>query len=70
MLGDLNMVEDVINRLPAHRDRPAETEVLDDLKSMLGLCNSWRQTFKHSRNLPFLSESNGALSRIDRIYTA
>ncbi|KAK6974395.1 hypothetical protein R3P38DRAFT_3239460, partial [Favolaschia claudopus] len=41
MGGDTNIVEDAIDRLPAHTDPDQAVEALDDLKSYLGLVDGW-----------------------------
>ena len=69
MAGDFNMVEDSIDRLPAHSDQEDTTEALDNLKQYLGLEDGWRNTFPQKTDYTFL-QSNGSKSqsRIDRIY--
>ncbi|KIJ54274.1 hypothetical protein M422DRAFT_241525 [Sphaerobolus stellatus SS14] len=42
MLGDFNMVEDSIDRLPAHNDPPGPREALAKFKSVFKLTDGWR----------------------------
>jgi ribonuclease HI/exonuclease III len=69
MLGDFNIVEDSIDRLPCHPDNTEATEALQDLKSELLLQDSWRRTFPTTKTYSYLQKSTGSQSRIDRIYT-
>ncbi len=69
MIGDLNMVEDAMDRIPAHPDPTPTVESLLELKKKLGLIDSWHQT-----NPPpdcgytFEQPSRGSRLCIDRIY--
>ncbi len=69
MAGDFNMVEDSLDRLPAHSDQENTTDALDNLKQLLGLEDGWRNTFPQKIAFTYL-QSNGSKSqsRIDRIY--
>ena len=70
LAGDFNVVEDPIDRLPMHSDRADVVDVLDELKSSLGLIDGWRNTYPSTKAFTYL-QSNGtrSQSRIDRIYT-
>ncbi len=41
ILGDTNIVEDMIDRLPCHRDNAGATQALSELKSLLQLKDGW-----------------------------
>ncbi|KAF8957775.1 Endonuclease/exonuclease/phosphatase, partial [Flammula alnicola] len=70
MLGDFNMVEDEIDRLPMHADLEETVNELDELKSELGLRDGWRDTFPTTKSYTFLqTNQTHSQSRIDRIYT-
>jgi exonuclease III len=69
MLGDFNIVEDSLDRLPSHGDRAQAVRALRELKHSLGLIDGWRSLNRDTKAYTFTSESNGAHSRIDRIYT-
>jgi exonuclease III len=43
MMGDFNLVEDAIDRLPAHQDHAGATQALYELRSMLRLEDGWRK---------------------------
>ncbi|KAF9494934.1 DNase I-like protein [Pleurotus eryngii] len=73
MLGDFNVVEDAIDRQPAHMERNSATEALDKLKLELGLRDGWRTVYPDSVKFTFQQTRIGegdmpAMSRIDRIY--
>jgi exonuclease III len=70
MLGDFNIVEDSLDRLPSHADRPQPVRALRELKHRLGLIDGWRSLNRDTKAYTFTSESNGAHSRIDRIYAS
>ena len=69
MVGDFNMVEDSLDRLPSHSDQGGTTEALDDLKQLLEVEDGWRNTYLQTIAFTYL-QSNGlkSQSRIDRIY--
>lgn len=68
MLGDFNMVEEAIDRLPAHQDPVAPRTELRELCSSLSLLNSWHTSHPTSLQYTFLQTSTNSHSRIDRIY--
>ncbi|KAG9220267.1 hypothetical protein CCMSSC00406_0006332 [Pleurotus cornucopiae] len=70
MLGDFNMVEDAIDRNPAHNDSPRQVQELAELKTDLRLRDGWRHTRPDQRSYTFMQPvaNGGAKSRIDRIY--
>jgi hypothetical protein len=68
LLGDFNIVEDPVDRLPSHPDNTEATEALQDLKSELLLQDGWRRTFPTTKAYSYLQKSTGSQSRIDRIY--
>ncbi|KAF8061861.1 Endonuclease/exonuclease/phosphatase [Lyophyllum atratum] len=68
MAGDLNMVEDLVDRLPMRSDPLIATDALQDLTAKLGLVDGWRETFPTNKAYTLLHSSNGTQSRIDRIY--
>ncbi|KAJ7289805.1 Endonuclease/exonuclease/phosphatase, partial [Mycena rebaudengoi] len=67
--GDINMVEDPIDRLPSRSDNNGPVEAFDELKEYLGLVDGWRKTFPTTCAYTYhQSEAQGgAQSRIDRI---
>ncbi|KAJ7469428.1 hypothetical protein FB451DRAFT_1091550, partial [Mycena latifolia] len=67
VLGDFNMVEDAIDRLPHHKDPSAVTEAMMRLKAKLHIQDGWRQTFPDTKGYTFLQAATGSQSRIDRI---
>jgi exonuclease III len=68
MLGDHNLVEDPIDRLPCHADNAQTVEALQNLKSQLLLHDGWRRTHPTTKAYTYLQKATGSQSRIDRIY--
>ncbi|KAJ7939101.1 Endonuclease/exonuclease/phosphatase, partial [Mycena leptocephala] len=67
VLGDFNMVEDVIDRLPHHKDPINVSNAMFTFKNSLDLCDGWRQTYSDTLQYSFLQKATGSQSRIDRI---
>lgn len=68
MLGDFNLVEDALDRIPAHEDDPRAVEALRALKRDLSLIDGWRRENGGSIAYSYLQSATGTQSRIDRIY--
>lgn len=68
MLGDFNLVEDGLDRLPCHPDDANMVAALGDLKSNLYLVNRWRRMYPNKRGYTHLHVANTSQSRIDCIY--
>lgn len=69
VLGDFNVVEEAIDRKPAHIDEDAQTEALDSLKESLGVSDAWRAENPYTSTYTWeQSPNSGPKSRIDRIY--
>ena len=68
LLGDFNLVEDALDRLPSNQDDTAATEALRDLKMKYKLIDGWRLANPTSKGYSWSRESDGTQSRIDRIY--
>ncbi|KIO04156.1 hypothetical protein M404DRAFT_144507 [Pisolithus tinctorius Marx 270] len=71
LLGDFNVVEDSIDRIPAHQDHANAVNALRALRSHLNLQDSWRQTNPSNLSFTFTQSARqgGRMSRIDQIYT-
>lgn len=70
ILGDFNLVEDPIDRLPArpeHDDDAVDAWV--NIKMHLNLVDGWRATHEEELGYTFHQPGTGSKSRIDRIYT-
>jgi exonuclease III len=65
--GDLNIVEDPIDRLPTRPDPDAPVSALDELKTYLRMVDGWRETYPTSRAYTYHQVATGSQSRIDRI---
>lgn len=70
LLGDFNIVEDAIDRMPAHTDEVNAVSALIELRTYLKLYDGWRTINPHARKFSYLQKSTGSQSRIDRIYTS
>ncbi len=68
MLGDFNLVESSIDRLPPRMDATGPTESLKQLIRSLNLTDGWRETEPTRKQYTFLQSATGSQSRIDRIY--
>ena len=69
MLGDFNLVEEAIDRLPAHRDSAQAVDKFVDFKDMHALRDSWRHQNPSDVCYTYTQEATQSRSRIDRIYT-
>ncbi|KAF8209186.1 hypothetical protein K438DRAFT_1960920 [Mycena galopus ATCC 62051] len=68
VLGDMNIVEDAIDRLPHHLDDEAAVSALANFKYLLGLKDGWRMMNPDEKVYTY-THNNGAHSRIDRANT-
>ncbi|KAJ6618104.1 hypothetical protein B0H10DRAFT_2164246 [Mycena sp. CBHHK59/15] len=68
VLGDFNMVENAIDRLPHHKDPVNVLDTMFAFKNSLNLCDGWRQIYSDMLEYLFLQKSSGSQSRIDHIY--
>ncbi|KAJ3715747.1 Endonuclease/exonuclease/phosphatase [Lentinula raphanica] len=73
MLGDCNVVEEAMDRLPMPLTDTACAAVdsLDELKAELQLMDGWRATYPQSRAFTYAQKRGGEVvhqSRLDRIY--
>lgn len=69
MGGDLNMVEDAIDRLPVKEESKRVTEAFEKLKTHLLLRDGWRNTYPDERGYTYEHSNHKSLARLDRIYT-
>ena len=68
ILGDFNLVEEMIDRLPAHADAHRAVDKLRDFKELLGLIDGWRRTNPTVKAYSFTQEATQSQSQIDQIY--
>ncbi|KAF9538778.1 DNase I-like protein [Agrocybe pediades] len=73
VLGDMNFVEDAIDRLPPHPDSTSVLESFNDLKELLSITDGWRSMYTDRIAYTYTQAStvNSAApsrSRLDRIY--
>jgi len=68
MLGDFNLVEDAIDRLPSKADDAQTVETLRNFKNKHNLIDGWRKANPEEKGYSWARESDGTQSRLDRIY--
>ena len=68
MLGDFNMVEHTLDRMPRRSDPEMATAALEHLTLDFNIVDGWRNTNVGKCAFTFLQGSTGSQSRIDRIY--
>jgi exonuclease III len=69
LLGDFNMVEDAIDRLPSHSDNTNTCNALSDLKKQLDVKDGWRNHNGNEKGYTYMQKPNMIRSHLDRIYT-
>ncbi|KZV97012.1 DNase I-like protein [Exidia glandulosa HHB12029] len=67
-LGDMNFVEDNIDRLPVALHGIDAPDSFDELKHYLALKDGWRETNPGTTDFTWRDASRTSMSRIDRIY--
>lgn len=70
MMGDFNITEDAIDRLPCRKDKATPITALENLKGSLGLIDGWRTTYPDTKAYSYEQKGTGSQSRIDRIYVS
>ena len=60
MLGDYNLVEDPIDRLPCYADNTQIVEALQNLKSLLLLHDGWCRTYPTMKVYTYLQKATGS----------
>ncbi|KAH9847057.1 Endonuclease/exonuclease/phosphatase, partial [Lenzites betulinus] len=68
VLGDFNVVEMALDRMPPHQDASGPVRALERLCVALKVEDSWRSTHAGEREFSYLHAATGSQSRIDRIY--
>ena len=68
LLGDFNLVEDALDRLPVRSDPPGPQNTLRELLTDLQLHDGWRITEPDTRDYTFPQRMSETRSRLDRIY--
>lgn len=70
MLGDFNLVEDSLDRLPCRDDSPNAVESLRSFRANLELIDGWRDTFPDERAYTHTQKPANTKARLDRIYVS
>ncbi|EIN07781.1 hypothetical protein PUNSTDRAFT_18435, partial [Punctularia strigosozonata HHB-11173 SS5] len=70
MMGDFNLVEDKLDRLPMHNDNGEAVEAFRTLKAKMGMHDGWRMDHEDYLQYSYTQNATGSHSRIDRIYAA
>lgn len=68
VLGDFNLVEDAIDRIPSRPDNTTTVEKLREFKNKHNLVDGWRKVNPEEKGCSWTRMSDGTQSRIDRIY--
>lgn len=68
LLGDFNVVEEAVDRLPSHPYRASTVSSLQSLLRQLHLTDGWRTTHRGDKDFSYLQQATQVHSRIDRIY--
>ena len=68
MMGDFNLVEDALDHIPSGTDDQQATELLQNVKSHLGIVDGWRLANGNEKGYTWSRETDGTQSRLDRIY--
>ena len=67
LLGDFNIVEDAIDRIPSKTDDPQAVERLREFRVKHNLIDRWRKANQEEKGYTWIRD-DGTQSRIDRIY--
>ena len=72
VLGDFNVTEDSIDRVPAHADNHRAIEALREVRREWNIQDTWRHINPTQRCFTYHANANGSQvqSRLDRIYTS
>ena len=72
ILGDFNVTEDSIDRVPAHADNHRAIEALREVHQEWNIQDTWRHTNPTHRCFTYHANANGSQvqSQLDRIYTS
>ncbi|KAI0744458.1 Endonuclease/exonuclease/phosphatase [Earliella scabrosa] len=68
VLGDFNVVEASVDRLPPRRDPDDAVDALRNFLARLAVDDGWRRDHEREKGFTYLQKSTGSQSRIDRIY--
>ncbi|KAI0677755.1 Endonuclease/exonuclease/phosphatase, partial [Trametes maxima] len=68
MMGDFNIVEEAVDRLPPRRDRETAVSAMRSLKTKMGMHDGWRDRNPAKVAFTFCQPGGTAQSRLDRIY--
>ncbi|KAF9522432.1 hypothetical protein CPB83DRAFT_746262, partial [Crepidotus variabilis] len=68
MLGDCNVTEDKMDRVPMRDDHTGAVEALDNLKISLQLIDGWRMTYPDHAKFTHVQKLSGHQTRLDQIY--
>ncbi|KAL7280621.1 hypothetical protein ACG7TL_005558 [Trametes sanguinea] len=70
LLGDFNVVENAIDRLPMRSDPTGATTALSNLLTGSRLLDSWRKAHPTDRAYTYAHNNGASQSRLDRIYVS
>ncbi|PBK94268.1 hypothetical protein ARMGADRAFT_1045735 [Armillaria gallica] len=68
MAGDMNIMEDPIDRFPARNDYGPAVNSLDEMRSSLHLIDGWQDCYPTTLKYTWQHTATGTQSHLDRIY--
>ena len=68
VMGDFNVVEESMDRLPPRGDREGAVEALQRMVNDFGISDGWRRNNAREKAFTYMQTATGSQSRIDRIY--
>lgn len=70
LLGDFNVVEEGIDRIPVREETGSALIALQELLTNLRVEDGWRAQNPHDKAFTYMQKATGSQSRLDRIYVA
>lgn len=70
MLGDFNIVEEAIDRLPMYHDNHQVVSALQNFKETLLVVDGWRQLFQDKMAYTYTQDATQSRSQIDQAYVS
>ena len=68
MLGNFNLIEDTLDRIPSGTDNLQTVERLKEVRTSLNMIDGWRSANEEEKGYTWSRTTDGTQSRIDRIY--
>ena len=68
VLGDFNLIEEALDRIPSRSDDPRATEKLKEFRVKHSLVDGWCRANPEEKGYSWIRDLDGMQSKIDRIY--